>query len=63
VSGWVCENTALVGDSTEPSKMKSREPKRSTVVRTGCSSEWTIRTLVSVVTHEVPLPGMPTVRV
>jgi hypothetical protein len=59
VSGWVRENTTPAGDSTGPWKTKSREPKHSTVVRTGNSSEWAIRTLVGVVIHKVPLPGAP----
>jgi hypothetical protein len=63
VSGWDRENTAPAGDSTGPPKMKSRELKRNTVVHTGCSLKWAIRTLVGVVTHEVPLPGAPTVGV
>jgi hypothetical protein len=46
MSGWDQENTAPTGDSTRPSKTKSREPKHSTVVRAGYSSEWAIRNLV-----------------
>jgi hypothetical protein len=63
VSGWDCENTTVADNSTRPSKTKSREPKCSTVVRTGCSSGWAPKTLASVVIHEVPLPGAPTVKV
>jgi hypothetical protein len=63
VSGWDHENTPPAGDSTRPSKTKSRELKRNTVVHTGCWLKWAIRTLVGVVTHEVPLPGAPTVGV
>jgi hypothetical protein len=33
------------------------------MLRIGCSSEWAIRTLVGVMTHEVPLPSAPTVGV
>jgi hypothetical protein len=43
--------------------MKSREPKCSMVVRTVCSSEWSIQTLVGVVTHYVCLPGAPNIEV
>jgi hypothetical protein len=60
---WDCENTALAGDTTGPSITKSMETKRSTVVCIGCSSEWAIQALVGIVTHEVPLPSAPTVRV
>jgi hypothetical protein len=58
---WDHEKMALTGDLTGPSKMKSSELKRCTMVRTDLSSKWAIQTLVSVVTHEVPLPGVPTV--
>jgi hypothetical protein len=61
--GWDRENTALAGDLTGPSKTKSREPKRNTVVRNDYSSEWAIRNFVGVMTHEVPLRGTPTIRV
>jgi hypothetical protein len=61
--GWERVKMAPVGDSTGLSKTKSSEPKRNTVPRTGCSLECAIRTLGGVVTHEVPLPGVLTVRV
>jgi hypothetical protein len=54
---------APIGDSTGLSKTKSSKPKHNIVSRTNCSSEWTIQTLGGVMTHEVPLPGAPTVRV
>jgi hypothetical protein len=62
-SGWERVKIGPTENSTGPSKTKSSEPKCNTVPGTSYSSDWAIRTLGGVVTHEVPLPGAPTVRV
>jgi hypothetical protein len=46
-SGWESAKTTLAVDSTGPSKMKSSEPKRSTVLGTFCVWERAIQTLMA----------------